>query len=87
MKNNGNGLRKCGVPDSDAWNDRVSAECRGLMAQLGGIGWDFVDIATALDCGKTTLYMWRTGASAMPAAKLLQLRAIVAENVRKAAGQ
>lgn len=77
----------CRVPNSDYWDNAVAVEARGLMAQLGGIGWDFVDIATALDCGRTTLYAWRTGESSMPAAKLLQLRAIAAEHVRKAVGQ
>lgn len=80
-------VASCRVPNSDFWNNAVAVEARGLMAQLGGIGWDFVDIATTLDCGRTTLYAWRTGESSMPAAKLLHLRALVAENVRKAAGQ
>lgn len=80
-------LRKCGVPDSESFARDVTVEVRGLMAQLGGIGWDFQDIATALDCGRTTLYSWRTGAQDMPAAKLKRLHAIVRENVRKAAGQ
>jgi hypothetical protein len=75
------------VPDSDFWNNAVATEARGLMAQLGGIGWDFADIAAALECGRTTLYSWRTGEASMPAAKLLHLRALVAENVKRAVGQ
>ena len=80
-------VRSARVPDPDFWNNAVATEARGLMAQLGGLGWDFVEIAAALDCGRTTLYAWRTGESSMPAAKLLQLRAIVAENVKRAVGQ
>lgn len=74
------------VPDPDFWNNAVATEARSLMAQLGGIGWDYVDIASALGCGRTSLYAWRTGESSMPAAKLLQLRALVAENVKRAVG-
>lgn len=87
MPSNIKPLARCRVPNPDFWDNAVAAEARGLMAQLGGIGWDFADIAAALDCGRTTLYAWRTGESSMPAAKLLQLRAVVAENVKKAVGQ
>lgn len=87
MKDNVRPLKKCGVPDAESFSREVTVEVRGLMAQLGGIGWDFQDIATALDCGRTTLYSWRTGAADMPAAKLKLLHAVVALNVKRAVGQ
>ncbi len=80
-------VASCRVPDLDIWDRAVAVEARGLMAQLGGIGWDFYEIAAALDCGRTTLYSWRTGETSMPAAKLLRLRALVAESVKKAVGK
>ncbi len=80
------GLRKC-VPDSASWPQQVAAEARGLLAQLGGAGWGFADIAAALDCGTRSLYTWRIGGADMPACKLLALRALVAENCKKAVGQ
>lgn len=78
-------LVKARVPDSDAWAHAVATEVRELCAQLGGSGWDFAEIAAALNTGRTSLYAWRLGDRDMPAKKLLELRALVAKNVRRSA--
>jgi hypothetical protein len=57
----------------------AAAEVREHMAVLGAAGWSLWDIAAALDCGRTALWSWRTGASDMPGSKLLALRALASE--------
>ena len=76
-------LSKPRVPDATHWEREVAREVRELCAQLGGSGWDFIEIAEALGTGRTSLYAWRLGDRDMPAKKLLALRALVAEYVRK----
>jgi hypothetical protein len=76
-------LAKARVPDLDHWGREVAREVRELCAQLGGAGWDFVDIAEAIQAGRNSLYEWRLGARDMPAKKLLALRALAAEHARR----
>jgi hypothetical protein len=75
--------RKARVPNATQWELAVARECRELCAALGAQGWDFVEIAEAIGVTRKTLYAWRLGDTDIPAAKLQQLRFVVAENVRK----
>jgi len=72
------------VRNPEQWLAAAAAEVREHMAVLGAAGWSLWDIAAALDCGRTALWSWRTGASDMPGSKLLALRAL-AHEVKKAA--
>lgn len=73
-------VRRCGIPDPEAWLKAVAQELREHMAVLGAAGWRLSDICAALGVGSTTLWRWRRGVADMPASKLLQLRALAAEH-------
>jgi hypothetical protein len=66
----------------------AAEEIRGYMATLGADGWSLWDIAAALDCGRTALWSWRTGAGDMPLSKFKKLKQLAAEcsAKRKAVG-
>ena len=67
------------VRNPEAWLKDSAEEVRGLMATLGAAGWSLWDIAAALDCGRTALWSWRTGAADMPASKFRRLKNLAAQ--------
>lgn len=80
-------LARTVVREPEQWLRDSAEEIRGLMAILGAAGWRLWDLAAALDCGRTALWSWRTGAADMPASKLRRLRALAAEvGARKVVG-
>ena len=76
-------LARCGVPDAAKWDRLVCSEVRGLLAALAGAGVSMVDVGVSIGVGRRTLYRWRTGEDAIPAKKLLALRALAGERARK----
>lgn len=80
-------IRRAGVADPQQWLRDSAVEIREHMATLGAIGWSLWDLAEALNCDRTALWRWRTGAADMPASKFRKLRALAAEHGRKAANQ
>ena len=73
------------VQDGAHYSRLVAAEVRGLVAQLGALGWTLWDVAASLDCSRRSIVSWRHGAAEMPASKLLRLRDVVALACRRAA--
>ncbi len=73
-------VRRCGGTEPSTFTLQVCAEVRGLMAQLAGAGVSMVDVGVSLGVARRTLYRWRTGEDAIPAVKLLALRALYAEH-------
>lgn len=78
-------LARARVQNPERFLYESACEVRELLATLGRSGWSLWDIAASLDCSRTSLWSWRTGAGDMPASKLRHLRALAAE-CRKAVG-
>jgi hypothetical protein len=65
---------KARVRSAEQWLSAAAEEIRGYMAELGASGLSLWDIAAGLNCGRTALWSWRTGAADMPTSKFLKLR-------------
>ena len=72
-------VRRAGVREPEQFLRESAEEIRGLMAICGAAGWRLWDLCAALDCGRTALWSWRTGAGDMPASKLRKLRHLALE--------